>query len=146
MNGYTGNSAGLVQLWDNATGKEWKRLEGHKGELYYAVFSPGEKRVASGGQAGVIKFWDLRTGKVFREINETGKKRSTCGAFCPDGRRFASGDDDGNIRLWDVETGDELHGFEGHTGTVYALAFSPDGRFLVSGGRDRTVRVWKVPR
>jgi RNA polymerase sigma factor (sigma-70 family) len=142
----TGNTAGLVQLWDNATGKEWKRLEGHKGEVYYAVFSPGEKWVASGGEAGVIKFWDLRTGKVVREINEPGKKRSTCGAFCPDGRRFASGDDDGNIRLWDVETGDELHCFEGHTSTVYALAFSPDGRFLVSGGRDRTVRVWKVPR
>jgi hypothetical protein len=142
----TGNSAGLVQLWDNATGKEWKRLEGHKGEVYYAVFSPGEKWVASGGEAGVIKFWDLRTGKVFREINEPDKKESACGAFCPDGRRFASGCGDGNIRLWDVKTGDERHCFEGHAGTVYALAFSPDGRFLVSGGRDRTVRVWKVPR
>jgi RNA polymerase sigma factor (sigma-70 family) len=142
----SGNTAGLVQLWDNATGKELKRLEGHKGEVYYAVFSPGEKRVASGGQAGVIKFWDLRTGKVVREISEPGKTESLCGAFCPDGRRFASGGGDGNIRLWDVDTGDELHCFEGHAGKVYALAFSPDGRFLASGGFDRMVRVWKVPR
>jgi RNA polymerase sigma factor (sigma-70 family) len=142
----SGSAAGLVQLWDNATGKELKRLEGQQDEVYYAAFSPDEKRVASGGQAGSIKFWDLRTGKVIREINRPGKKESAWGAFCPDGRRFASGDGDGNIRLWDVETGDELHCFEGHTGKVSALAFSPDGRLLVSGGHDRTVRVWKVPR
>jgi RNA polymerase sigma factor (sigma-70 family) len=142
----SGNTAGLVQLWDNATGKELKRLEGHTGEVYYAVFSPGEKRVASCGEAGVIKFWDLKTGKVVREINVPGKEGSAAGAFCPDGRRFASGGSDGNIRLWDIETGEELHCFEGHTGKVYALAFSPDGRFLASGGYDRTVRVWKVPR
>jgi WD40 repeat protein len=141
----TGNTAGLVQLWDNATGKELKRLEGHKGELYYAVFSPDEKRVASGGQEGVIQIWDLQTGKVVREITEPGKKRSTWGAFCPDGRRFASAGGDGNIRLWDVATGEELHCFEGHAGCVSTLAFSPDGRSLVSGGYDRTVRVWKVP-
>jgi WD40 repeat protein len=142
----SGSAAGLVQLWDNATGTELKRLEGHQGEVYYAVFSPGEKRAASGGQPGVIKFWDLRTGKVVREINVPGKEASAWGAFCPDGRRFASGGSDGNIRLWDVDTGDELHCFEGHAGKVSALAFSPDGRFLVSGGHDRTVRVWKVPR
>jgi RNA polymerase sigma factor (sigma-70 family) len=142
----SGNTAGLVQVWDTATGKERKRLEGHQGEVNYAVFSPDDRRVASGGAAGVIKFWDLRTGKVVRQINEPGKTESLCGAFCPGGRRFASGGRDGNIRLWDAETGDELHCFEGHTGAVYALAFSPDGRSLVSGGRDRTVRTWKVPR
>jgi WD40 repeat protein len=41
---------------------------------------------------------------------------------------------DGNICLWDVKTGDELHCFDGHTGTVSALAFSSDGKFLVFGG------------
>jgi hypothetical protein len=33
----SGNTAGLVQLWDNCTGKELERLAGHKREVYYAA-------------------------------------------------------------------------------------------------------------
>jgi WD40 repeat protein len=39
-----------------------------------------------------------------------------------------------------------LHGaWEGHTGTVTALAMRADGRLLASGSRDRSVRLWSVP-
>lgn len=35
--------------------------------------------------------------------------------------------------------------FEGHTGTVNAIAFSRDGEYAASGSDDRTVRLWENP-
>ncbi len=36
--------------------------------------------------------------------------------------------------------------FEGHTGTVNAVAFSSDGGWAASGSNDRTIRIWEVGR
>ncbi len=35
--------------------------------------------------------------------------------------------------------------FEGHSGTVNAIAFSRDGQRAASGSDDRTIRIWQIP-
>jgi WD40 repeat protein len=150
---------GIIVLWDNETGKEIKRIEGHKSKDLEVAFSPDGKRAVTAGshgsggrdapgEDGVIKLWDLETGKLLQRMTGHSGTAGIVVRFSPDGRFVASGSYDGTVRLWDAETGKELHRFEGHKGVVMSIAVSPDGRFLVSGGGyndDNSVRVWRVP-
>jgi WD40 repeat protein len=46
--------------------------------------------------------------------------------------------------VWDAEAGKELGRFDGHSGTVYALAISDDGKRLLSASLDGTARLWDM--
>ncbi len=72
-----------------------------------------------------------------------------CAAFSPDGRQLVAagggqfkngqltpGEQDYVVRLWDVASGKCTQSFEGHTGTVGALAFSADGSRVLSSSLD----------
>jgi hypothetical protein len=48
------------------------------------------------------------------------------------------------VCVWDLATGRELRRFEGHRGTVNAVAFAPNGRSVVSAREDATALVWEI--
>jgi len=64
--------------------------------------------------------------------------------FTADGHHLVTGSGDYTIKLWDLDSGREVRRFEGHEGTVYALALSADGKRLVSGSLDGTARLWDM--
>ena len=64
----------------------------------------------------------------------------------PDGKTALVSNKEGRIRLWDLAAGKVIRVFNGHTGSVTALAFSPDGKTFLSGGKDGTVRLWDADR
>jgi hypothetical protein len=48
------------------------------------------------------------------------------------------------VRVLDLATGREVRRFDGHRGSVKAIAFTPDGRSVVSGSEDATALVWDI--
>jgi RNA polymerase sigma factor (sigma-70 family) len=132
-----------IQLWDVGTGKELRRLVGHKDTVLSLAFSPDGLTLASGGQRydATLRLWDVGTGdERFALKGHGGELRSV--VFSPDGRTVATGSIDKTIRLWDPATGKEKGRLTGHREDVMAVAFSPDGKLLASGGFDRTLRLW----
>jgi RNA polymerase sigma factor (sigma-70 family) len=135
-----------VTLWDAATGKELRRLEGHKGWVLCLFFAPDGRSLASGGDDKTVRLWDPATGNELRRIDgHDGSVRTI--AISPDGKMLATGGGfptPETIRLWDPTTGKALAGLPATAGTVTGLTFSPDGTVLATVSEDYTVRLWDV--
>jgi WD40 repeat protein len=142
----TGDSRGVVFLWETQTGRRRGELPGEKGEVTSLEFSPDGGLLASviGGKA---LLWDWRSGKIVRRIGGSAEDLRFA-AFSPDGTAVATFGEDSGIQLRTVATDAVIRSFEGHErrpqGRVSTLAFSSDGKTIVSGGYDGTLRFWDI--
>ncbi len=134
-----------VRVWDVETGKEIRRLEGHKGRVLCVAVSPDGRQVLTGGDTSLI-LWDASNGKIIRRI-EGHIGMLACVSFLPDGKHAVSGSFDKTIRLWDVSTGMEKSSFTGHPKEVTWLAVSSDGgRLLSSDYNSHELRLWDLDK
>ena len=119
----SGGRDNTIRLLDAATGKEIRRMIGHKARSYSPARdgkSPLDTLVGATGEGGVNSV-----------------------DFSPDGKLLASGGWDDTVRIWDVQTGKELRKIDAHKAMVGRVVFSPNGKVLASrGALDGTVRLW----
>lgn len=165
----SGGRGNDIRLFDAVSGKEIRRLVGHRARTYTAprdprfpmdaligatgeggvnsvAFSPDGKLLASGGWDDTVRIWDVASGKELRKI-EAHKAMVGRVLFSPDGRHLASrGALDGTVRLWDVTTGLPLHKLVGLSNINpwrfnhdMALAIAPDGKTLAATARNSLV-------
>jgi RNA polymerase sigma factor (sigma-70 family) len=132
---------GSVGMWDVATGKQIRLMQGHRDEVTGVAFSPDGRMLASSSKDKSVNLWDMTTGQQLLSIKKHDDSVAAV-AFSSNGTTVASASDDKTIRLWDVKEGKQLHELAGHAGAVHAIAFSPDGKTLASVGADRTIRLW----
>lgn len=95
-----GHDDNTIKLRDAATGEEIMTLDGFEGEVWWVVFSPDSRRLASCELNGTIKVWDAQAGENTMTLRHNGGALSV--AFSPDGYCIASGGVDETIRLWDA--------------------------------------------
>src|SRR5687767_7697374 len=144
----TGNFNGTVKLWDVASGRLLRSLDGHTDVVYKGVLSPDEKILASCSRDGKIKIWEVATGRELRVLSGHTRPVKAV-AFSPDGKTLASVSNDGTLRLWDVASGLELRSFV-HTrsqevdDSVYSLAFIQHGKIIATGNGDGTISYWEL--
>src|SRR5262249_52147570 len=128
------SSPGPVIVWDAATGKEVRRLEGLSGYVwpYSTLFTPDGKTVAAEGGGWGAMLWDAAKGKPRARIRPI--ERGINGlAITPDGARLL-GASDRALELWDAATGEPVLSLPGK---FAAPAVSPDGvRVAAARGND----------
>jgi hypothetical protein len=102
---------GTARIWDVATGKALRVLEGHRGFVDAVLFLPGGEVLATGGEDGTIRLWEAATGRQRRGFRAHGGSARPGGdprrdvfalALSPDGRRLASAGRDGAVKVWEV--------------------------------------------
>jgi WD40 repeat protein/serine/threonine protein kinase len=121
-----------IWLWDAATGKQIRSLQGHTDNVSRLAFNADGTRLASGGMDRTVRLWETATGKevaCFR--GETSFIQSL--AFSPNGQWVASVGGDGVLRLWDVVHGAPPLTLRGTDGMWPSnVIFSPDAQLLYS--------------
>jgi WD40 repeat protein len=138
----------VIRLWDAASGKPAKEMQGHTAAINSLKFSPDSTKLVSGSGDKSIRAWDVNSGKLFAQI-ETAAEVSAV-AWILDGKQLASGGGDALIRLWELPAaaGGELKSLKeisGHAQPVTCLeAFPSGGKQLLSGSRDGSVRQWTL--
>ncbi|MEG4227065.1 NACHT domain-containing protein [Microcoleus sp. N9_B2] len=139
----TGDSDGVVALWEASSGREILTCKGHTNVVESVAFSPDGDILASASYDKTIKLWDVKSGECLKVLQ--GHTESVMFVtFNPDGNILASGSFDRTIRLWDIGTGECLKTLQDHTKVVFSVAFHPAGEMLASGSGDKTVRLWNV--
>ena len=133
-----------VRVWDVETGRELRKLEGHKGRVLTVDVSPDGKQVLTGGSDTRVILWDANNGNMIRRFD--GHNGSVSRAtFMPDGKRLVSSSFDKTIRLWDLKTGKMIHAFTGHPTEVLWFAVSSDGRQMLSSDFNaHELRLWDL--
>jgi RNA polymerase sigma factor (sigma-70 family) len=135
-----------VFLWDAASGKELRRLEGHRGRVFPVAFAPDGQTVATGGIDHTVRVWDVASAKELRRLEG---HRGPVGevAFSPDGKLLISGALDKTVRVWDAATGRELRQLqlEGNRGTPhFYYRFLADNRTLATLDETRILYLWDI--
>jgi WD40 repeat protein/serine/threonine protein kinase len=149
--GVTRNGAaipGFIKIWNAATGKLERTLDGHELGVTGLVFSPDGKRLASSSLDKTVKVWDPRVERALLTFDKHPAAVWAL-AFSPDGQVLATASSDlkkqGEIKFWNVSTGlPAREDLRGHANPVSSLAFSGDGKLLASGSFDGTVLIWDL--
>lgn len=94
-----------VHLWDVASGREIRRLDGYAGERHSApadvVFAADGKVLALSGARHTVRLVQVATGKEVGRL-EGHQQPLTCVVFAPDGRLVVASGVDGRTLVWNV--------------------------------------------
>ncbi len=145
-----GGHDGVVRVWDDATRRVVRTLEGHEGIVWDVCFNRDGSLLATASQDGTAGLWDAATGKrlhVFRH-----KTRVNTVRFSPDGRTLATGDHEFAAKLWDVPASGAATGrsdrprvtFPVQNAWISAVRFNPAGTVLASASGNGVVCLWDL--
>jgi WD40 repeat protein len=144
-----------LQLWEVATGKEIRTIQGPQGGLVGLLFSPDGRTLAGRAPGGSLFLWAADTGQTIRQIKPAPRKAGNVFvlnlggrgpdapnmAFTPDSKMLAASATDEKeegpavrlVKFWDVATGKEVRKIEAPRG-VSGVALAPSGKLLAHGG------------
>jgi WD40 repeat protein len=141
----SGDTAGVVRLWDVADGRERATFQAHHKKVLDLAFSPDGKRLATGGLLDqAVQVFDVTGARLLFSLPERSGGVYAL-AFSTEGSLFAAAGIDRRAILYDAETFREL----GDVKTRHALlsiAFSRDGDVLATGDIDGVTSLWSMSR
>jgi WD40 repeat protein len=133
-------SDGLVRLWETASWKRARPLEGLRPPVAGLAFTPDGKGLLSLGDEN-LRLWDVATGAEVRRYPDV-EPLARCLALSPDGKVVAAAAIGGLVQVWDVATGRQYCSWRADV-SVLRLTFAPDGKTLATLSA-HWVRLWEA--
>jgi WD40 repeat protein len=131
---------GAAVILEVSTGKQLKKVPGHKESILDACISRDGKYAATASTDDSVNVWDLSAGTEWRSPKHPADVK--CVAFSPDGKKLATLSRSGKLVIWDwasaaaektLEEGAPVEGSAASPIASAALAYSKDGAKLARG-------------
>ncbi len=132
---------GELQVLNVADGSRVLFLpQAHDDVIYAAKFSPGGKRIASGGADKYLRTFDIATSQQLRRFE--GHTSYVLGvAWKRNGQVIVTSGADNTIKVWDAETGDQQRTIENFGRHVTSVQFIGETDNIISSCGDKLVRI-----
>lgn len=131
--GGNGRSTGSLVVLDIGRGEIEYQIEGHRGAINTAVFSPEGELIISGGEDADIRIWHAETGEASGVFSgHTGPVNTL--ALSKDGSLLWSGSDDGTVQARDFASGRIKYIYSEMGGKIKSISFSQENRYMLLGG------------
>ena len=121
---------------------------GHTNKIFFAQFSPDQKKVLTVSADATAKIWDAASGAMLVDLKgHSGEIRYA--QFSPDGKKIVTASGDKTAKIWDAASGNILADLKEHTAYVRFVQFSPacpddpgGGKKIVTASWDSTAKIW----
>lgn len=108
----SGNSGGIITLFDRTTGHMLSRVNAHEGAIYALAFAPDGRRLVSGGADNTARIFDMLIAKQLRVVK---RESAVIGvAFSDDGKNIV------------VRNRSTITIFDGATGSLLMTISEPE--------------------
>jgi WD40 repeat protein len=134
-------SAGMVRIWDVATGACQHILKAYS-QWISSAFSPNGQLLTFSNYDIILQFWDLATGTCQQTLSFHGDPASPA-AFSPNCQLLALVSSDNTICTWELAPNSFQRLRKGHESYIRLLKFSPSSLLLASSD-DFVVRIWDL--
>lgn len=131
----TGSADRMIKLWDVASGKLIKSLEGHTHHVTAIAWNVNLQQLASGSADATVKIWDIRSGQSTRTISGL-KSEITRLVYVGRDDRIGIACGDSYFRVYRTDNGGRETNAKVPGGYLYALDANRDGTQFIVGGAD----------
>lgn len=140
----TGDSMGLLRLWDSVQFQPLKTLSAHNSYIWDIRPNPDGQRVATCSEDQTVKVYDLATETQQAELSVAPTIGRTIAWL--DSETLAVGNIDGTILLWQPFTQSaDVQTIAAHADIVNSLSWYANSATLASSSSDGTVKLWQLP-
>ncbi|PTB48057.1 hypothetical protein M431DRAFT_11211 [Trichoderma harzianum CBS 226.95] len=134
----SGDSRGIVRIWDMDQGVEIKKFTTRKTISSIKIFPDSHFVAASCEEGGDVYIWNLKTDALQERISDD-RDDVMSTFFSSDGKHMATGNRR-SIKLWDQDTGKCLFSMAGSL--VKSVFLTPGDRWIAAAHANGSVQFW----
>jgi WD40 repeat protein len=140
----SGDSAGIIHLWDLKTFCSCRIFEGHMGAINSLSWMPHSLYFLSASEDGTIRHWDANTGKVVAVVQGPPSYSVTDVDVFPDGERFVASSRSGGVYIFNRGVRTLADHRKSLVDEVRLLACSADGVLVAACDPYAGLHIWDV--
>jgi WD40 repeat protein len=137
----SGDSKGILKLWEIENVKNVKTLKGHSREIL-SIKSISKNHILTHSKDFTARIWSL---DKFKEVEELkGNLGVSVSCLTIDKKNIFLDDKFVTIKLFDMLDKKLIKTFKGHSSRVKAIFVSKDGNRMISKSVDNIIKVWDI--